>query len=304
MTRRKQIHGFLAIDIANSLAAWLANTVHTFQIEDTGMVISVLPRDIEVAVEPVNVRVSGQDINTGRYIAHVFWTVKFNRIDPDIDIPDYDNFRHPARKRVVDLYYYEIEEMDGSKYIVKGGEELPPAPDGGFVKRIRFIFDDRLSPPYPYPLFKNPDGSFTETDPTMPDHFVDPPFDPLTEVAYTISVPVIELPPEAPVVALIGPDGNDLPELMADGVTSYDFMAINGRVFTEYQREAFDGTFGVGLVLAIHAQQLSASGIRQRLTNSLSGDPGYVGVDSLEIAIAGLGIYTIDLRLEAQNGSS
>ena len=105
-------------------------------------------------------------------------------------------------------------------------------------------------------------------------------------------------------MALIGPDGNDLPELMTDGVTSYDFMAINGRVFTEYQREAFDGTFGVGLVLAIHAQQLSASGIRQRLTNSLSGDPEYVGVDSLEIAIAGLGIYTIDLRLEAQNGSS
>ena len=180
-------HGFLAIDIANSLAAWLANTVDSEY--------GVIPRDIEVAVEPVNVRVSGQDINTGRYIAHVFWTVKLNRLDPDIDIPDWIT-GHPARKRVVDLYYYEIEEMDGSKYIVKGGEELPPAPDGGFVKRIRFIFDDRLSPPYPYPLFKNPDGSFTETDPTMPDHFVDPPFDPLTEVAYTISVPAIEVPME------------------------------------------------------------------------------------------------------------
>ena len=105
-------------------------------------------------------------------------------------------------------------------------------------------------------------------------------------------------------MALIGVDGNDLPELMSDGVTAYDFLAINGRVFTEYQREAFDANFGVGLALAIHRQQLSAAGIQQRLSNSFAGDPGYVGVESLEIAIAGRSVYTINLRLEAQDGSS
>ena len=99
--------------------------------------------------------------------------------------------------------------------------------------------------------------------------------------------------------ALIGPDGNDLPETMADGVSSYDFMAINGRALTEYQREAFNGNFGVGLPQAIHQERLSVGAIQHRLDKSFVGDPGYAGQESLEIAF-GKGIYSVDLTLEAR----
>lgn len=118
----------------------------------------------------------------------------------------------------------------------------------------------------------------------------------------------IPLPPLYPKgvaeIALIAPDGNDLPEIMADGVTAYDYMAINGRVFTEHQREAFDADFGVGLVHALHSPTLPAATIKNRLQRSLAGDPGYVGVQSLEVALFGRSIYTINLELEAQDGGS
>ena len=100
-------------------------------------------------------------------------------------------------------------------------------------------------------------------------------------------------------MALIGPDGNSLPEIMPDGVTAYDYMAINGRVFTEYQRFPFNPDFGVGLVHALRNPTLSAAEIERRLKTSLAGDPGYVGVDKLEVRVAGNNVYEIDLTLEA-----
>ena len=45
-------------------------------------------------------------------------------------------------------------------------------------------------------------------------------------------------------MGLIGPDGNSLPDVMPDGVSAYDFMAINGRMQTAYLREAFEPFFG------------------------------------------------------------
>ena len=100
-------------------------------------------------------------------------------------------------------------------------------------------------------------------------------------------------------MGLIGPDGNDLPETMSDGVTAYDFMAINGRVLTSYQREAFSKNFGVGLPQAVHQERLSVGAIQHRLDRSFVGDPGYVGRDSLEVSYGG-GTYRIDLTLEAR----
>ena len=101
-------------------------------------------------------------------------------------------------------------------------------------------------------------------------------------------------------MALIGADGNDLPDVLADGVTAYDFMAINGRVFTEHLREPFAPTFGVGLAQALSSPAISGAVVQRRLTASFAGDPGYVGIDSLEVAVTGGNTYRIDLSLEAQ----
>ena len=98
---------------------------------------------------------------------------------------------------------------------------------------------------------------------------------------------------------LIGPDGNTLPETMPDGVSSYDFMSINGRMMTEYQREAFNPYFGIGLVQAIYQARLSVGVIQRRLDASFVGDHGYVGRDILEIGY-GDGVYSIDLTLESR----
>ena len=97
--------GFQAIDIANSLAAWLAQTIDS----ETG----VLPRDIEVAPEPVIVRApDGQQMNSGRYVAHIFWMIKIDRLDPDIDIEGY-TVGHPQRERVVDVDLgVDIDDID------------------------------------------------------------------------------------------------------------------------------------------------------------------------------------------------
>ena len=109
---------------------------------------------------------------------------------------------------------------------------------------------------------------------------------------------------ERSIVALIGPDGNDMPDVrIADGVTSYDFVSINGRVFTEFQREPFDLNFGVGLVQVLQSPTLTPETIQGRLTNSLSGDPGYAEIDELEVALANR-IFIIDLRLRVHDGSS
>lgn len=91
---RTHASGFQAIDIANTLAAWLAQTIDT--------VTGVLPQGIEVNPEPILVRgPEGQMMNSGRYVAHVFWTIPIDRIDPDIQIEGYVT-GHPARQRVVD----------------------------------------------------------------------------------------------------------------------------------------------------------------------------------------------------------
>ena len=105
-------------------------------------------------------------------------------------------------------------------------------------------------------------------------------------------------------MALVGTDGNDLPDVMSNGVTSYDFISLNGRIFTEYQREPFLPNFGVGLVHLYRAPALSVGEIQTRLQTSFAGDPGYVNVETVDIAVSGGTVYTIDLDLEASSGSS
>ena len=102
-------------------------------------------------------------------------------------------------------------------------------------------------------------------------------------------------------MALIGPDGNDMPDVLPDGVTASDYVAINARAFTEHGREAFDPDFGVGISAMIGFPALSVPEMRRRWINSLAGS----GLDVRDIAIrAGNRVYRIDLELEVDSGSS
>ena len=96
-------------------------------------------------------------------------------------------------------------------------------------------------------------------------------------------------------MALIGPDGNDLPDVMADGVTSYDYVAIRSRVYTAHNREAFAPDFGVGLVHALRTPTLSQGEIARRLERSLAGET--LSLRAVTVRVAGAE-YTIRVRLE------
>ena len=96
-------------------------------------------------------------------------------------------------------------------------------------------------------------------------------------------------------MALVGPDGNDMPEVMPDGVAAYDFVAIRSRVYTEYGREAFDPDFGIGLVHALGSQVIGEGEITRRFNRSLAGE--VLGVDELTVQVAG-NVYNIRLGLE------
>ena len=96
-------------------------------------------------------------------------------------------------------------------------------------------------------------------------------------------------------MTLVGPDGNDLPDILDDGVTAYDWVAINSRVYTEYQREAFDLDFGVGLVHALGRPLVPATEITRRLEASLVGD--ILTVRDIQVRRTG-NTYGINVELE------
>ena len=85
--------------------------------------------------------------------------------------------------------------------------------------------------------------------------------------------------------AEIGPDGNAISDVILNGVSPIDYLAINGRIFTATNREPFYPAFGCGLPQALFsANPLPASGIAGRLRASFKDDPGYVA-RSITVAV-------------------
>ena len=73
---------------------------------------------------------------------------------------------------------------------------------------------------------------------------------------------------------VIGPDGNVT--MMLDKANALDFMAIQGRIHTQWYREPFDPTFGIGLVKALYGNPpLTAADIQKRFALSFADDPFY-----------------------------
>ena len=118
--------GFQEADIAMSLLAWLSGHV----------VHGTLAHDYEVEVEPLTAMRGSVETPTGQYNAHLFWDVRLDDIDPDIDIEGFETL-HPARP-LATVYYWEIELEDGTRRVVTGAEEEPPLEPGNppFVRRI------------------------------------------------------------------------------------------------------------------------------------------------------------------------
>ena len=76
--------GYQAADIAASLAAWLSGHV----------VDGEQGRNIQLDPEPLTTVRGGVEVPTGQYALHVFWDVRLDDIDPDIDIEGYET-GHP-----------------------------------------------------------------------------------------------------------------------------------------------------------------------------------------------------------------
>ena len=98
-------------------------------------------------------------------------------------------------------------------------------------------------------------------------------------------------------MALVGPDGNDMPETLADGVTAYDYVALRSRLYTEHNREAFEPSFGIGLVHALRTPTLTPAQIADRFQASLAGD--VLELDTVTVEVDG-DAYDISLRLEVK----
>ena len=97
----------------------------------------------------------------------------------------------------------------------------------------------------------------------------------------------------------IGPDGNAISDVILNGVSPVDYMAINGRVFTATNREPFNPAFGCGLPQALFsANPLPASGIEGRLRASFADDPGYVA-RSITVAVQVRG-RTVEVHVGGQ----
>ena len=98
-------------------------------------------------------------------------------------------------------------------------------------------------------------------------------------------------------MAIVGPDGNDMPRVMADGVTSADWVAINARVYTAYQREAFDPTFGLGLAHGLGNPTIPLNLLRERLRASFGET--HLDIGAIRLMLAGQ-VYEIDLAFMVQ----
>ena len=95
-------------------------------------------------------------------------------------------------------------------------------------------------------------------------------------------------------MAVIGPDGNDLPERRADGVLSSDWFALNSRTYTTHGREPFQRDYGVGMAQALGSPAVDEPELRRRWTVSLANYPLVVEDSSI---IAGNSFYRIELDL-------
>ena len=127
---------FVAVDIAVTLAAWLANNV-----DEESM---VAPKDIEIGLEPASTsRVAGQNVAIGRYVSHVFWTAPFDQVSQDIEIVEIET-GHPVRNVVVEEFYWELEFGDGSKRVIRSGEQSPQDSDAAHVRQIIFADPDDI----------------------------------------------------------------------------------------------------------------------------------------------------------------
>ena len=128
--------GFQVADIAASLAAWLSGHV----VEGTQ------GRNIEMHPEPLTQMRGAVEVPTGQYAVHVFWEVKLDDIDPDIDIPGYET-SHPIRP--LSLYYFEIELADGTRRVVTAPRDIDLdklLPDNGVAVRRVVIADPQSMP--------------------------------------------------------------------------------------------------------------------------------------------------------------
>lgn len=98
-------------------------------------------------------------------------------------------------------------------------------------------------------------------------------------------------------MAIVGPDGNDMPEELADGVTGTDWVAINARAYTAYQREAFDTAFGLGLAHGLSNPTIPSTELQGRIRASFVGT--HLNVESIRLTVAGR-VYDINLALLVQ----
>lgn len=96
-------------------------------------------------------------------------------------------------------------------------------------------------------------------------------------------------------MAVVGTDGNDLPELRPDGVNGLDWANIAARIYTDHGREPYRPEFGIGVAQAHGNPIFSPEVIQQRFRDSLDGL--YLSARSIGVTAAG-GVYRIDLDLE------
>ena len=90
-----------------------------------------------------------------------------------------------------------------------------------------------------------------------------------------------------------------MPETLADGVTGTDWVAINARAYTAYQREAFAPAFGLGLAHGLGNPTIPVSQFRNRIRASFVGT--HLDVENIRLTVAGR-VYNIDMAMLVPEG--
>lgn len=99
-------------------------------------------------------------------------------------------------------------------------------------------------------------------------------------------------------MAIVGPNGNDLPEFIA-GVPGRDWAAIKARVFTDLGREPYSPKFGVGIAQALGNPVFPPGILFERFVESLDGTE--LSVDEFTVEF-GDRTYVIDTSFSRQDG--